>query len=219
MVIKIKYIILLFPLVIICLIMINVFSIKETPVRSVASTEMKNNLSFAFKVINQYETPKEKNTTLENFKKAHEDINFLIAQTLNGTPEDRAEIDLRIRNNRDLYNEVLSLILQDALWANDEKRMSLLFSLSASIPIGSSPIQNQAENILLDLAGAERPWNEELFRNALQFYYIQNFIQHIESDALLEHFVEKCSDVQLRKKIIAIDKEINIYSKKKEVVK
>lgn len=244
--IKIKQIILIIPVLIISIVLIKLYSEKKIQsyekslqqkykttqldtTRAISSQEVTNNLVISLRKINEHqknENPKTHETghSLVDFQKADADLNYFKDHffskdkkvDLKKTQQQAQEIQLRVSENKKLYNERLHIKLEDSLLNSDDMLTTQLFALAASVPLGTSSIQYSAEKILMEMAAMDRTWNEDMFRNALQFYYIQSFIKNEQSDTLKDYFLEKCPDEQLRKKILEIDKEINNYAISKE---
>lgn len=203
---------------------------QENIKRNIASHGNSTNFTLSLKKINDLQKTetkfeKDKEQSSANYQKINEDLNFLKSyyffennapDVMASFPRKNQEILLRISQNIEFYNEILNFKIQDSLLANDNKLTTQLLALAASLPLGPSPIHYLSEKILIDLTTTDRKWDEDLFRNALQFYYIQNLIKNEKNDSLLINFSEKCPNEELKKKILAIDKEINIYSKNKE---
>lgn len=196
--------------------------------RQTASLNITNNLAFSFRKINaQQKSGKDGSGEYVSVaeKNAIQDLNYLSNSYFFANKNiDQAsfqkqnqEIHLRVKQNPKLYNEMLSFELEDSLMANENKSSTQLFALAASLPLGPSTMQNSSEKILIDLTSMDREWDEELFKNALQFYYIQNLIKNERTDTFVENFLDRCPDDALKQKIVQIDKEINIYSKNEEV--
>lgn len=237
-VINTKRFLFLLPVIIIFIIVFQLFS-EEKKVgqklsssgvnRQTASTNFANNLAFSFRRINNLQKSEKNGKESGDYvseaeKKAMMDLNYLSNSYFFANKNiDQAsfqqqskDIQIRISQNQKLYNEMLNYKLEDTLLANDNKSSTQLFAMAASLPLGPSNIQNTSEKILIDLTSMDREWDEELFKNALQFYYVQNLIKNEKNATLIEGFIDKCPNETLKKRILQIDKEINIYSKNEE---
>ena len=235
---KFKIFIFFLPILAICLIVINLYHEEKVAIdedlsrenpsanqniikRSIASINISTELTTALGKINNQQTSKVTNQI------ASEDLSYLKAEYFpdknvvgqTAFQNNNQEVHERVSQNKELYNEILDQKIQDALLANDDKAIIQLFYLAASLPLGQSKIHNLSENILIDMASKDKEWDEDLFRSALQFYYIQNVIKNDKNSSLGAHFTDKCQDENLKIKILAIDKELNIYSKNEEDLK
>jgi hypothetical protein len=236
-----KRILLFLPIIFVCILAIQLY--WEVPTkkektnansvnRQTASINIENNLAYSLKKINTQQRLEQNEIEIgkdnsELDKNAVIDLNFLINSyfSINKNNDQtifqkkNEEVRLRISQNQNLYNETLNLVLENSLLANNNKTSSQIFALAASLPLGPSSMQNSSEKLLIDLMSADREWDEELFKSALQFYYIQNLIKNEKNDTLIKTFITRCPDENLKQKILQIDKEINIYSKKEEADK
>ncbi len=194
--------------------------------RDIASVKIANNLAFSFRKINAQQKLEQNGLATDEFFYESEeetiaDLNYLsnryffdnkFIDQATFQKQDQ-EIRLRISKNPKLYDEILKLQLEDSLLANNNNTSIQMFALASSLPLGPSSMQYSSEKILIDLVSMDREWDEELFKNALQFYYIQNFIKNERNDTLLTDSLEKCKNEKLKQRVLRIDREINIYAK------
>lgn len=192
--------------------------------RKLASENINSSLAISLRKLN---TTKNENlsgtivTTEE--KNAFDDISFLINSTqVNQYNKQEifqqkvSAIYNKVSQNPKIYSDMISLKLEDSLIDNDSASTSHLFALAATLPLGPSSIQNTAEKIIIDFTKLNREWDEELFKNALQLYYVQSLVKNERDESTISSFIESCTDQKIKRVMMQLDAEISNISKTEE---
>jgi lipopolysaccharide export LptBFGC system permease protein LptF len=126
------------------------------------------------------------------------------------------ELKKKVQNNKEEYSKYLKNNFDEAIKKKNQEEQIRILTLATVIPLGISPLYDESENVLKNMAIEAEPFNEVLFKSAYQFHLTQAIYRSESEDRMKNELFEIANSEEMKNKLIVIFDEIKLSSTERE---
>lgn len=141
--------------------------------------------------------------------------NFVLLESLYARAVDTSfssdieKIKLNVQANREVYSNQIIKSLHNAQQLNDTKKEVQVLGVASMLPIGRSPLYQESEKILQELAYGDRQWDGSLFKSAYQLFVTQSFFRQEDHQRVMNALLENMQDPKIKNEMKKTFDDIN----------